>query len=60
MISLSAKSESFPIEGSFTISRGSKTKVDVVIVELNDGEHSGRGECVPYARYGESIDSVID
>ncbi len=60
MLSLSAKSESFPIEGSFTISRGSKTQVDVVIVELNDGQHTGRGECVPYARYGESIDSVIE
>ncbi len=60
MISLSAKSESFPIEGKFTISRGSKTQVNVVIVELNDGKHSGRGECVPYARYGETVDSVID
>ncbi len=60
MISLSAKSESFPIEGRFTISRGSKTQVDVVVVEINDGEHSGRGECVPYARYGETIDSVIE
>ncbi|WP_299877797.1 N-acetyl-D-Glu racemase DgcA [uncultured Cocleimonas sp.] len=59
-VTLSAKSESFPIEGRFTISRGSKTKVDVVIVEINDGEHTGRGECVPYARYGESIDSVIE
>jgi len=60
IVTLSAKSESFPIEGSFTISRGSKTQVDVVIVEINDGEHTGRGECVPYARYGESIDSVIE
>ena len=60
MISLSAKSESFPIEGRFTISRGSKTQVDVVVVELSDGEHTGRGECVPYARYGETIDSVIE
>lgn len=60
MISLSVKSESFPIEGRFTISRGSKTEVNVVVVELNDGEHSGRGECVPYARYDETIDSVIE
>jgi len=59
-VTLTAKSESFPIEGRFTISRGSKTKVDVVVVEINDGEHTGRGECVPYARYGESIDSVIE
>ncbi len=58
-IALSARSESFPIQGRFTISRGSKTQVDVVVVELNDGKHIGRGECVPYARYGETIDSVI-
>jgi len=51
--------ESWPIEGSFTISRGSRTHANVVVVELQQGEHTGRGECVPYARYDESIDSVI-
>jgi len=45
--------------GTFTISRGSKTKANVVIVELTDGAARGRGECVPYARYGESVDSVV-
>ncbi len=59
MISLGVKSESWPIEGSFTISRGSKTSVDVVVVELRDGEYVGRGESVPYARYGESCEAVI-
>ncbi|WP_037049642.1 N-acetyl-D-Glu racemase DgcA [Psychromonas sp. SP041] len=51
--------ESWLIEGSFTISRGSRTHANVVVVELRQGEHTGRGECVPYARYDESIESVI-
>ncbi len=59
MLTLSAVSESFPLARAFTISRGSKTAADVVTVTLNSGGIAGRGECVPYARYGESIDSVI-
>ncbi|MET1028235.1 MAG: N-acetyl-D-Glu racemase DgcA [Dongiaceae bacterium] len=51
--------ESWPIAGTFTISRGSKTSAEVVVVELTEGKATGRGECVPYARYGESIESVI-
>ena len=51
--------ESWLIEGSFTISRGSRTHANVIVVELQQGEHTGRGECVPYARYDESIESVI-
>jgi L-alanine-DL-glutamate epimerase-like enolase superfamily enzyme len=50
--------ESWPIRGSFTISRGSRTTADVVVVELRTEEHAGRGECVPYPRYGESPDTV--
>ena len=60
MIGLQARHESWAIAGSFTISRGSKTTAEVVVAELRDGRHTGRGECVPYARYGESIDSVLD
>ncbi len=52
-------SESWPIRGSFTISRGSKTSADVVVVELTVDGVTGRGECVPYARYGESVSGVI-
>lgn len=52
-------SESWPIRGSFTISRGSKTAADVVVVELTSNGKTGRGECVPYARYGESVQGVI-
>ncbi|MGO2281492.1 N-acetyl-D-Glu racemase DgcA [Vibrio casei] len=50
--------KSWPIAGAFTISRGSKTHADVVVVELMSNGHTGRGECVPYARYGESIEQV--
>ncbi len=52
-------SESWPIRGSFTISRGSKTAAEVVVVELTEQGVTGRGECVPYARYGESVPDVI-
>ncbi|AKH19051.1 N-acetyl-D-Glu racemase DgcA [Sedimenticola thiotaurini] len=60
MVSLHVKRESWPIRGSFTIARGSKTRAEVVTVELHAGEQRGRGECVPYARYGESCDSVME
>lgn len=51
--------ESFPIAGRFVISRGAKTEANVVTATLRRGAASGRGECVPYARYGESVDSVV-
>ena len=51
--------ESWPIAGAFTISRGSKTTAEVVVVTLTDGDHTGRGECVPYKRYDETIESVM-
>jgi L-alanine-DL-glutamate epimerase-like enolase superfamily enzyme len=50
--------ERWPIRGSFAISRGAKTEAVVVVAELGDGKAVGRGECVPYARYGESVESV--
>lgn len=59
MLDLTLRHESWPIAGKFTISRGSKTSAEVVVAELNDGTNRGLGECVPYARYGESIESVI-
>jgi L-Ala-D/L-Glu epimerase len=55
---LSVRVERWPIAGSFTISRGAKTEAVVVVAELDDGAHRGRGECVPYARYGETVDGV--
>jgi L-alanine-DL-glutamate epimerase-like enolase superfamily enzyme len=56
---LSVTAERWPIAGSFAISRGAKTEAHVVVATLTDGEHVGRGECVPYARYGETVDGVI-
>jgi len=50
--------ERWPILGSFAISRGAKTEAAVVVAELSDGSARGRGECVPYARYGETIEGV--
>ena len=52
--------EVWPLAGAFTISRGSKTEAKVVIVMLEDGGAIGRGECVPYARYGETVESVTE
>ncbi len=59
MTLLSVTTESFPIRGSFTISRGSKTVAEVVTVELRDDPFLGRGECVPYGRYGETVAGVV-
>src|ERR1700680_2629917 len=56
---LSAHSERWPIRGVFTLSRGAKTEANVVVAEISDGAALGRGECVPYARYGDSVESVI-
>ena len=51
--------ERFPIAGAFTISRGSRTEIAVVVATLTDANGVGRGECVPYPRYGESVESVV-
>src|ERR1700694_3109329 len=58
-LSLTMHIERWPIAGSFAISRGAKTEAVVVVVALSDGRHRGRGECAPYARYGESPPGVI-
>ena len=50
--------ETFPIAGVFTISRGSKTEAEVLTCTVSQDGVSGRGECVPYRRYGETMDSV--
>lgn len=57
-LSVSATIERWPIAGAFTISRGAKTEAAVVVATLSDGTFSGRGECVPYPRYGESVEAV--
>ncbi len=59
MTSLTVRAESFPIAGVFTIARGSKTEAHVLYVEIEEGGHVGRGEAVPYARYGESMEQCL-
>ena len=61
---LTVRHETWPLGGSFTIARGTRTTAEVVVAELSvaaaDGrEVTGRGECVPYAHYGESLEGVI-
>lgn len=59
-VRVECRHESWPLARPFTISRGTKTAADVVVCEIvTDEGISGRGECVPYARYGESIEGVI-
>ncbi|TYC48636.1 dipeptide epimerase [Rhodobacterales bacterium] len=52
------EAERFEIAGGFKISRETRTHAQVVVVTLDDGGHIGHGECVPYPRYGESLESV--
>src|SRR4051812_23871760 len=56
---LTIRRESFPIRGTFRISRGSKTEAVVVVAQIEAGGVVGRGECVPYQRYGESVENII-
>jgi L-alanine-DL-glutamate epimerase-like enolase superfamily enzyme len=55
---ISVEAQSFPIAGVFTISRGSKTEAEVITCTIREGDNSGRGECVPYRRYGETMEGV--
>jgi L-alanine-DL-glutamate epimerase-like enolase superfamily enzyme len=56
---LSVRRERFPLQGVFTISRGSRTEAEVVVAEIVEDRLVGRGECVPYARYGETVEGVM-
>lgn len=56
---LSARIERFPIAGSFTISRGAKTEAVTVVAEVSRAGLTGRGECVPYSRYGETPEATL-
>jgi len=57
---LNIRHRSLPLHSPFRISRGVRHAADVVTVELAQGDRMGRGESVPYPRYGESIASVLD
>jgi L-Ala-D/L-Glu epimerase len=56
---LSIDVDAFPIRGSFRIARGAKAEARVVVATVSDGGATGHGECVPYARYGETVDGVV-
>lgn len=56
---LNVSHESWPLREAFTIARGSKTSAVVLVVTLNNAQFQGRGEAVPYARYGETIESAL-
>ena len=56
---LTARAERWPLAAAFVISRGAKTEAEVVVAELAEGPHRGRGEAVPYGRYGERVASVL-
>lgn len=55
---LFVEAERFPLATAFTISRGTKTEAAVLTCTIRDGVNAGQGECVPYARYGETLESV--
>ncbi len=56
---LTVSLERLALARPFTIARGSRTEAVVVVVEIAAGAHAGRGECVPYGRYGETPESVV-
>lgn len=57
-VRITVSKETFKLSQVFTIARGSRTEAQVLTAHLNDGAITGQGECVPYARYGETLDSV--
>jgi L-alanine-DL-glutamate epimerase-like enolase superfamily enzyme len=57
-VTLAVETRRFPIAGSFTISRGTRTEAVVVEARVTSGGVTGRGECTPYARYDETVESV--
>jgi L-alanine-DL-glutamate epimerase-like enolase superfamily enzyme len=58
MRQLAISVERFPIAGAFTIARGSRTEAVVVMATISELDARGRGECVPYSRYGETVEGV--
>ena len=59
VLKLKTRIERWPIAGAFTISRGAKTEAVTVVAELSLGGLTGRGECVPYPRYGETPEATL-
>ena len=59
VLSIEARAESWELAAPFSISRGTKSRAEVVVVTATDGGYEGRGECVPYPRYGESVTATL-
>ncbi|WP_116085424.1 N-acetyl-D-Glu racemase DgcA [Tropicimonas sp. IMCC34011] len=57
-MAITVTEDTFRLAETFTISRGSRTEARVLTVTVEEGGHRGRGECVPYARYDETLESV--
>jgi L-Ala-D/L-Glu epimerase len=54
-----ARAEAWPLAKPFIISRGAKAEAHVIVARVAGGGHAGRGEAVPYARYGETVDDAL-
>ncbi len=59
MITLSAQAKTYPLKSAFRISRGAKTHAHCIHVDLEYEGKAGRGEAVPYARYGEDVEGEL-
>jgi L-Ala-D/L-Glu epimerase len=59
MLTIEAREETWPLKEVFRIARGACTEARVVVVKVSNGEHTGRGECVPIARYKQTTASVL-
>lgn len=57
---IAVREETWPVRGVFRISRGSRTEVNVVVVEISEDGVTGRGESVPYSRYRETVPGVME
>jgi L-alanine-DL-glutamate epimerase-like enolase superfamily enzyme len=57
---LTVLAETWPLHTPFAISRGTRSEARVVSVAIADGDHAGRGECLPYPRYGETVEGVTE
>jgi L-alanine-DL-glutamate epimerase-like enolase superfamily enzyme len=58
-LNIEAREEKFALKHPFRISRGSRTEACVVVANISDGQHVGRGEGVPIKRYNQNIASVL-
>ena len=58
-LTIGAAIESWPLAREFVISRGAKREAHVVVATVSDGRWTGRGECVPYVRYGQTPEATL-